>query len=254
MIFALHSDYNLFWLRIKKLVYCLFRPKLWPFATQSCFPSVEHFDIARYAISSSVDCFIDVGANIGQFSLLLFSINSSIIVHAFEPIPSCFYKLNHLSRHMKNLTCHNVALGSCHTAKKFYIASSVDSSSFFEPTSSQTAIFGTVLANKCMFVQQTSLNHFLHAATFRRGFLKIDVQGYELNVLRGCDNLVNFFEYIYVELSFIELYKEQPLFSEVHNFLEECGYQLVDIKNLCHSSSGGLVQGDFLFKRVDRSY
>jgi FkbM family methyltransferase len=246
----LNSARSLFFLRAQKLIFCLVRPNTWAYAARGCFPSVEHAAIVNSAIFSDIDCFYDVGANIGQFSLLLFSAGIKSPVIAFEPIPSCFKQLDRLSSRMKNLVCRNIALGSSDTINTLLVASSPDSSSFLEPTLAQKTVYGVTSTNRSISVKQLSLVSILKSYPCSSGFLKIDVQGYELNVLTGCENLAQYFKYIYVELSFVELYKNQPLFSEVFNYLELKGYCLIDIKNLFHSVQGSLVQGDFLFKRI----
>lgn len=247
---SLTLDCKLVFLRVKKLLFCVLRPKLWPFASRVCFPSVEHLSVIKKALYSGIDCFYDIGANIGQFSLLLYSTRSNIPVIAFEPIPSCYNQLNQLSRVMPNLVCHNLAIGPSNTSKTLFIASRADSSSFLEPTIAQANIYGITSTNKTIVVDQAPLSCLLQSYPCHSGFLKIDVQGYELNVLTSCDDLSLYFKYIYVELSFLELYDSQPLFYDVYNFLTTQKYRLLDIKNLFYSNSGSLVQGDFLFERT----
>jgi len=243
------SSLSLVVLRLKKIFYLLATPKLWVCPSHPVFPSIEHLSVVRSAIASGVDCFYDVGANVGQFSLLLHSLGANTPILAFEPIPACFRRLNMLSTRMKRLACFNVAVGSSDTSLQFHLASSVDSSSFFRTTAAQESVYGVKSINKQILVRQLSLSSLLHSYPCSDGFLKIDVQGYELNVLSGCNNLSSYFKYIYVELSFVELYRGQPHFSEVANFLSRNGYRLVDIRNLFYSVSC-LVQGDFLFERI----
>jgi hypothetical protein len=60
-------------------------------------------------------------------------------------------------------------------------------------------------------------------------FLSIDTQGSELDILKGgkcaLDNIVG----IQVEVEFIELYKNQPLFTDIHDYLLNCGFQFMDL-------------------------
>ena len=53
---------------------------------------------------------------------------------------------------------------------------------------------------------------------FQPVFVKIDVQGYELEVLKGCDDLIEHFRYLFIECSYIELYEGQALAFEVLEF------------------------------------
>jgi FkbM family methyltransferase len=55
-------------------------------------------------------------------------------------------------------------------------------------------------------------------------FLNIDVQGYELEVLKGFDDLLINFDYISSEVNEKELYKDCPLISEIDDYLNKFGF------------------------------
>jgi hypothetical protein len=78
--------------------------------------------------------------------------------------------------------------------------------------------------------------------------LKLDVQGYELETLRGCLDLLPAFAYVYVECSFVEFYRGQALADQVIAFLREHGFALTGIYNLSHDKNGRALDGDFLFR------
>jgi hypothetical protein len=79
--------------------------------------------------------------------------------------------------------------------------------------------------------------------------LKIDVQGYELEVLKGCDSLLFAFQYIYLECSFVELYQGQALAGDVILYLLRRKLQLSGVYNQVKDSKGRPVQADFLFAK-----
>ena len=59
------------------------------------------------------DLFIDIGANVGHYSLLAAGVCKANVI-AFEPIPSTFFKLEEnvkLNALSKNVTCHNIGIG-----------------------------------------------------------------------------------------------------------------------------------------------
>ena len=91
-------------------------------------------------------------------------------------------------------------------------------------------------------------------------FIKIDTQGGELNVLEGGinylkDNLVG----LETEIEFVEIYKNQPLFSDVETFIRQnLGLELWDIRKTYwkysqshykNPTKGRLIFGDALFLR-----
>src|SRR5258708_21675421 len=60
-------------------------------------------------------------------------------------------------------------------------------------------------------------------------FLKIDVQGGELGVLRGATQLLEGTVVVHSEVEFAPIYKDQPLFSDVDAFLRARGFVLIDV-------------------------
>jgi hypothetical protein len=81
--------------------------------------------------------------------------------------------------------------------------------------------------------------------------LKVDVQGGELAVFEGCDSLAHV-DFIYVELSFVELYEGQPLFQEVCEYLVNRGFVVAGLYNQVTTTEYGPTQIDVLFKRIGR--
>lgn len=70
-------------------------------------------------------------------------------------------------------------------------------------------------------VQTSSLDSFLSLPV---DFLKIDVQGAELDVLQGAQSKLEETLAIQVEVEFLEIYEKQPLFSEIDQFLRRKGF------------------------------
>lgn len=83
--------------------------------------------------------------------------------------------------------------------------------------------------------------------------LKIDVQGYELEVLKGCGEFLDRIEYVFVEVEFKTLYVGSPSWRSIVSFLFKRGFHPVTMTGFCLSPDGELLQGDLLFKS-NRSY
>jgi hypothetical protein len=79
--------------------------------------------------------------------------------------------------------------------------------------------------------------------------LKVDVQGFELPVLRGAEQSLRFFDQILIEASFVELYEGQALFPDVSHCIEAHDFHLVSGNISSHDKSGRWLQGDFLYER-----
>jgi len=77
--------------------------------------------------------------------------------------------------------------------------------------------------------------------------LKLDVQGFELEALRGSKDLLECFTYVYVECSFMELYIGQALSHDIIEWLSRHGFILTKLNNIFYDKNGQAIQGDFLF-------
>ena len=83
----------------------------------------------------------------------------------------------------------------------------------------------------------------------KNNLLKLDVQGSELDILKGLDNKIDTFEAIILETSVRRYNKSSPLFIKVINFMYKNNfifYDLCDLKRLDGTNST-LVQFDALF-------
>lgn len=79
--------------------------------------------------------------------------------------------------------------------------------------------------------------------------LKLDVQGAELDVLRGAAKLLSKIDAIYCEVSFVELYAQQPTASEIISFLRDHNFLLRGVFNMSTTKQFGATQADLLFSR-----
>ena len=77
----------------------------------------------------------------------------------------------------------------------------------------------------------------------------MDIQGGELSALQGSAKKLsaNKIGLLFIEVEFARIYKNQPLFYEICDFLAKNGYLLFDICNISHSENGQIVAGDAIF-------
>lgn len=98
-------------------------------------------------------------------------------------------------------------------------------------------------------VATTTLDNFFANLAHPIDFIQLDVQGGELNVLLGGKNhIIPDVLAAVVEVNFIELYKHQPLFADVDQYLRNSEFTLFDIGQKWH----GLRQGISLMSRQHR--
>ena len=243
---------SIFFLRLYKLVFCLIYPKFWRPLLNGVAPSLEHREILLYLKKMKIDYIFDVGANKGQFALATSFYLTKIPLVSFEPLPNerIVYRRLFISRN--SYTLAPFALGSENRKVNINITSSSDSSSILTPSSQLFKIFGESYSGKTISVDMTTLEKYYFKAklNFNNALLKIDVQGYEFEVLKGGVNILSKFKYIMIELSNIELYEYQPLANTIKEFIINNGFELTFVYNKSFNSDQKLIQADYLFKRI----
>jgi hypothetical protein len=133
---------------------------------------------------------------------------------------------------------------------KIHVSKHDDSSSLLPISGLQNTIFPGTSERETRIVEVKPLDEILDKAILTQpAFLKIDVQGFEIEVLKGCESLLSAFTAIYTECSFVELYVGQSLAPEVISFLEKKNFALIGVYNLSYSKQGYPIQGDFLFEK-----
>lgn len=78
-------------------------------------------------------------------------------------------------------------------------------------------------------------------------FLKLDVQGYELEILKGASALLKHTEFVLMETSFIPINKGCPLILEVLTFMDSMGFRTLDFCSQVRRKDGTLWATDLLF-------
>lgn len=235
------------WLRVRKLCWSACRPRAWRSLRAGVAPTIEHFATLERVAPRTV---VDAGANRGQFSLAVREVSSDTKIVAFEPLPEIADRLNRSFVEDPNFTCYPVGLGAEAEQKSMIVAKASDSSSFFEPTNRQVAMYPKAAPVRRQDVRVERLDLIVQSCDLERpSLLKIDVQGAEMDVLSGAAGVLSSFDAVLVELSFVELYAGQPLAGSVICWLAERGFDLVDISQISRDSGGAAVQADILFLR-----
>lgn len=208
---------------------------------------VDHFPITEKI--RSLNTVIDIGANNGQFALFIDLFYKEAEIFCFEPLDSASQKINKIFQDKENLHNYKLAISNVKAELQINISNRNDSSSLLVPTKKQTIIFpGTDILNKAIIKTDNLSNIIQKSDISQPALLKIDVQGYELKVLEGCKDLIDRFEWVYIECSFLELYQGQALISDIINFLFNLNFELSGIYNLYYDNKSP-IQGDFLFKK-----
>lgn len=235
-------------LRVRKLWAGLRRPAYRRALRFGVGASIEHTEaLSRF----DFDTVVDVGANRGQFSTFSRAMFPSCRIVAFEPLDRPAGTFDALFGHDPTVRLVRAALGTRRGTLTMHVTEHDDSSSPLAIGAAQRSTFGTVVVER-REAPCGPLSDFLREGDLgARNLLKIDTQGFELEVLRGAEDLLGRFAAIYCELSFVELYSGQPLASEVIGYLGARGFNLAGVYNAASAPVLGSVQADMLFLGQD---
>jgi FkbM family methyltransferase len=194
------------------------------------------------------DFIVDVGANRGQFALMARKTFPQAKIHSFEPLEEPAQIFKKVFGNDPNVTLYPCAMGREKTTATIHVTRDDDSSSMLPITQTQSSIFPGATEKETRQVTVLPLSQALGAISIPpASLLKIDVQGFELDVLQGSEDILDKFSHLYIECSFIELYKGQALAHQIIAWLEQRNFILSGIHNVYYGKNGGAIQGDFLF-------
>lgn len=210
--------------------------------------AIEHEGALR---SIEVGTLIDVGANIGQFSLLTRSLHPRAIIHAFEPLPEMADRYEALLGDDGHTTLHRIAAGETTELAEIHVSGRPDSSSLLSISERQNEIFPGTSEVSSLTIPVERVDDVLRgAALIDPVLIKLDVQGFELAALKGMPELLSRATHVYAEVSFVELYQGQPLAHEIIAWLAKQGYRIAGVYNPTFTHEGVAVQADTLFART----
>lgn len=233
--------------RIIKLVKAVGSPYLLgSLLSNRILASAEH----RRVLGDGLRTVVDIGANRGQFSLAVRQWAPQALVIAFEPLPDAAATYRNLFQGDSKVTLHQAAIGPRVGEATIHISEADDSSSLLPITILQEELYPGTAENHTETIRVGQLSDFISAGEIDSpSLLKLDVQGYELEVLRGCIDILQAFDTILVECSFMELYEGQAFAHQIIDFLNTKDFILHNVYNLEYTRQGEAIQGDFLFSQ-----
>jgi FkbM family methyltransferase len=202
----------------------------------------------------NIDFVIDVGANQGQYARQLFALGYAGRVLSFEPLSSAYHKLQIASAAYPNWeVAERCAVGDADDEIEINISQNSFSSSLLSihPTHTSVAPDSQYIGKeKVKIIRLDSiLPKYLQQAS--APFLKIDVQGFEEQVLAGASAILPKVKGLQLELSLVELYKGGKLFEEMLGKVLELGFELHNLfPEFTDEKSGRLLQVDAVFFRA----
>jgi FkbM family methyltransferase len=202
----------------------------------------------------------DIGACEAEDSIRYSNLFPNAVVYAFEPLPTNFQKcLSNIQKYKKeNIKIYNLAFANLKGESNFYVSSGRpegtemenwdygNKSSSILPPNIENQNHKWLKFEEQIVINTDKMSNFCLANKIESiDFIHMDVQGAELEVLKGAEKLIDNIKAIWLEVESVQLYENQPIKEDIENFMKLNGFvKLLD--------TVGNVSGDQLY--IKRKY
>lgn len=185
-------------------------------------------DIANSLPTYRVDIVFDVGANVGQSSMIYLARLPMSHIYCFEPVSDTFRELQDNLKANERIDCYQLAFGSSTGKGKMSLQGSSDM--FFLLSLSKESPMNSDLTTET--VEIITMDEFCQTKGIEQiNYLKIDTEGGDLEVLKGAVNMLTEqrIDFVEVEAGMNPGNNWHVPFETLKEFLESHSYFLFGI-------------------------
>ena len=204
-----------------------------------------------------IRCVLDVGANAGQYrDFLRHRVGFQGEIHSFEPLSSLANLLLERAKRDPAWHIHPHALGNQDTKLEINVMARDTFSSFLEPNTTESTDFSD--SNKVLAREMVSLKRLddvlkdWRDKDFTSVYLKVDTQGFDLEVLQGATDLLRSLRGFQIELSVLPIYKGTPGYLDMLRQLNDWGFHVSGLFPISHDSQLRAVEFDCVMVSKDK--
>jgi len=199
-----------------------------------------------------VDTVIDVGANVGQFGDLVREIGYEGHIYSFEPVEHVYDQLASKAAQDGRWSAYKLALGSESGKTKINVFRNSVLSSIL-PLNETGRNFDRMGFSHEEETNVMTLDDFIseNISQISHIFLKMDTQGYDLEVFKGARNSAKKFYGLQSELSLMPIYEGMPTYSEALSVYENAGFRVSGIYGVSRKEDLSLLEVDCVFVHED---
>lgn len=201
-----------------------------------------------------INCVLDVGAHTGEFGLFLRQNGYRGHLISFEPSRESFELLRSTARRDPRWHVYQVALGAHAEQREMHIANATVFNSFLAPSD-----YGVAACDHGIQTHHTELIEvvrldeiFADVRTRSMGdayYLKMDTQGWDLEVVNGATRVLNLIPGLQSEVSIRPLYEGMPTYLESLARLRELGYELDGLFPVVWDQQKRIIEFDCVMSR-----
>jgi FkbM family methyltransferase len=186
------------------------------------------FHLAQLLKKLRINCVFDVGANVGQYALMLRRNSYRGYIFSFEPVTATFASLQGAARGDEKWKPFKVALGASRGVAQINVTSLSALNSFRRPSKLWDRVLPTISVVDAEDVEVRTLDDMFPELTSGieecRPFLKVDTQGFDLEVVKGARNCIGRMLGLQSELAIRKLYEGAPGYLDALAYYASLGF------------------------------
>jgi FkbM family methyltransferase len=188
--------------------------------------------LTRFLSSLSIDCVFDVGGNAGQYGRYLRrEVGYTGAIVSFEPVPASLDRLRRTAKGDSKWLIQPYALGATAGKSVMNVMAMTVFSSFLKPDHSRSARFesGNRVVEE-LEVEMVTLDDvfapLLASLSCSAPYLKLDTQGFDLEVASGARRVISEFRGLQTEASVTPIYQGMPDYTESLKAFSRLGFEV----------------------------
>lgn len=205
--------------------------------------------ISRYLNELQINSVIDVGANVGQFGIDIRRHGFKGLIVSYEPVQETFKTLTRTIQKHQPWKTFQLGMGAAESELSINVSGNSGlSSSILEMKSLHQENFPDSLTVASERISVSTIDRQLEILGLppKDVMLKLDVQGFEAEVLKGASQSLPEIPLCFMEVSIIPLYEGEISLLPILNELSRFGHEVIDVFRGIKATDGQLLQLDIL--------
>lgn len=228
----------------------LIKRKKHPTANSHIINLINHYNI---------DLVLDVGANNGGFGKMLRLEGYKGTIHSFEPVSNTFKELKKVIAKDLNWHGHQYALGVTESKQLINVTESSDLASFLGPSNFGASAYKDSLTKSYQEeVIISTVDKFLlkeiKNIKSKRVFLKMDTQGYDMQVIQGSLKSLGYIFCAISEISLIPIYNNMPHYLDSLKTYEDLGLIVTGLYPISRGKDLSIIEMDCMLINKENSH
>jgi FkbM family methyltransferase len=213
-------------------------------------PLASGFVDVQRALFQRADLLLDVGANTGQFAERARALGYHGRLISYEPSAEAYRVLARRASGDPSWQTEQLALGAREGTATLNVSGNSVSSSLLPIGDRHVRAAPPSAPVRAELVPLSTLDAALSEVTFQAALLKLDVQGYEADVVAGAGQTLSRVCAVQCELSVVPLYEGQTDYLDLMATFRKLGLHLVHVEpGFQDPDTGAVLQLEALFSR-----